>query len=591
MFGNRLDVLFRPSSPRSSPLPKTQTKTKTQPRRYDRAGDGTFAPPDLDQALRGLELRLSRSTLEAIAWRFRWQSRNHRAIRVDYEQMVEFVLASAPYEDEDEGGRRSGRDSHRSGESKSDDEYDDDRRGSGSGRGGSGRERDAGRSAPARSSGGGRRPGAEPEPAAQKGGRTGAKFVGEDGAEDLIGDVGDVRERRAAVLDVQDMHGFAALHVSSFRGHHAAARTLVQFGASRHLASTLGKKTALNLAPTRNVQRVVLTGLLESMEESAEKARRRLAGCRLVEKSAGGGSGGGGGSGVSRATQKVNQMVSLLAEGATDGVFESLDDMGMRAPLHFAAAAGSVTAATDLLARGEDCQPRDSNSWTPLHWCCLYGGERRRLIATALLDEGADANMPTLQGRTPLHVAAMAGFAHPEVDKKPSGASSSSEAEDEDSAMITLLVHKGADLEATDHEGCTPLLRAAQCGRVHCAAVLLAAGARYDARNAAGWTALHLAAKQGHADAIRLLSQWDAERGLLRSTRNCKGHTPYAVASMDNDPRRVQASQAAMRTVWEAAAEGDLQMLQQTLAAGGGGSARGGDANSRRTRYLWEPAG
>eukprot|EP00618_Florenciella_parvula_P033643 CAMPEP_0119521052 /NCGR_PEP_ID=MMETSP1344-20130328/36884_1 /TAXON_ID=236787 /ORGANISM="Florenciella parvula, Strain CCMP2471" /LENGTH=176 /DNA_ID=CAMNT_0007558991 /DNA_START=1 /DNA_END=528 /DNA_ORIENTATION=+ len=109
--------------------------------KYDRAGDGTFAPPDLDQALRGLELRLSRSTLEAIAWRFRWQSRNHRAIRVDYEQMVEFVLASAPYEDEDEGGRRSGRDSHRSGESKSDDEYDDDRRGSGSGRGGSGRER------------------------------------------------------------------------------------------------------------------------------------------------------------------------------------------------------------------------------------------------------------------------------------------------------------------------------------------------------------------------------------------------------------------------------------------------------------------
>ena len=157
--------------------------------------------------------------------------------------------------------------------------------------------------------------------------------------------------------------------------------------------------------------------------------------------------------------------------------------------------------------------------------------------------------------------------------------------------MISLLVHKGADLEATDHEGCTPLLRAAQCGRVHCAAVLLAAGARYDARNTAGWTALHLAAKQGHADAIRLLSQWDAERGLLRNARNCKGHTPYAVASMDNEPRRVQASQAAMRTVWEAAAEGDLQILQQTLAAGGGGSTRGGDENSRRTRYLWEPAG
>ena len=46
-----------------------------------------------------------------------------------------------------------------------------------------------------------------------------------------------------------------------------------------------------------------------------------------------------------------------------------------------------------------------------------------------------------------------------------------------------------------------------------------------------------------------------------------------------------------MRTVWEAAAEGDLQLLQQTLAAGGGASVRGGDENSRRTRYLWEPAG
>ena len=68
--------------------------------------------------------------------------------------------------------------------------------------------------------------------------------------------------------------------------------------------------------------------------------------------------------------------------------------MGMRAPLHFAAAAGSVTAATDLLARGEDCQPRDSNSWTPLHWCCLYGGEKRRLIATARTFEGASDGCP-----------------------------------------------------------------------------------------------------------------------------------------------------------------------------------------------------
>ena len=71
--------------------------------------------------------------------------------------------------------------------------------------------------------------------------------------------------------------------------------------------------------------------------------------------------------------------------------------------------------------------------WTPLHWAVRYGEvESARELAVARNLEARDE-----LGRTPLHIAAMFG-----VDD-----------------MVALLLERGADVNARDQWGTTPLRR------------------------------------------------------------------------------------------------------------------------------------
>jgi ankyrin repeat protein len=59
--------------------------------------------------------------------------------------------------------------------------------------------------------------------------------------------------------------------------------------------------------------------------------------------------------------------------------------------------------------------------------------------------------------------------------------------------MVQLALQRGLDVNAADEYGQTPLMRAADRGRVDAIAVLLQAGARIDACDTDGNTALQLA--------------------------------------------------------------------------------------------------
>lgn len=71
----------------------------------------------------------------------------------------------------------------------------------------------------------------------------------------------------------------------------------------------------------------------------------------------------------------------------------------------------------------------------------------------------------------------------------------------------SLLSTPGADVNATDDRGSTPLLEAARFGHDDIARLLIASGANFKAKDKDGKTALMLAIQNNHDDVVRVLKQ------------------------------------------------------------------------------------
>jgi ankyrin repeat protein len=98
---------------------------------------------------------------------------------------------------------------------------------------------------------------------------------------------------------------------------------------------------------------------------------------------------------------------------------------------------------------------RDSLGYTPLHWAAAVDDAA---AVRLLLDAGADPNARDLRGRTPLHIAAMSRI-------------------DSGDVLIKTLLARGAAADATDARGTTPLQFTQTSERADLARALVAAGA------------------------------------------------------------------------------------------------------------------
>lgn len=189
---------------------------------------------------------------------------------------------------------------------------------------------------------------------------------------------------------------------------------------------------------------------------------------------------------------------------------------GRLTPLHWAAGHGRADAVEVLLRYGAPVnEPGRVYLWTPL----LFAAEAGDAKAVALLlQHGADVAPLDAEKRSALHWAVLR---HREKYSNSDAGDEKSD-DDDEVAIVRMLLKAGADTGVADCHGETPLHAAVDNGAVRSAAVILehmhsgetakaAAAAVVGARNYKGMTALHMAAATASAPSARLLLQYGAD--------------------------------------------------------------------------------
>ena len=184
------------------------------------------------------------------------------------------------------------------------------------------------------------------------------------------------------------------------------------------------------------------------------------------------------------------------------------------------------------IANQVDVNERQPDGATALLWTAQWN----HLPTAVLIRAGADVNAANAYGVTPLYFAATNGSAQ----------------------MTELLLQAGADPNAALPTGETVLMTAARTGELATVQALLARGADVEARERdLGQTALMWALAERHVDVARLL----IERGADVRVRSRSGFTPLLFAVRQGLPDGVTMLMAHGADVDEASADGMTLMM------------------------------
>ena len=130
-----------------------------------------------------------------------------------------------------------------------------------------------------------------------------------------------------------------------------------------------------------------------------------------------------------------------------------------------------------MISAGVDVNVRiNGDDWPPLISAITF---ENLSAVKALIDAGADINLASKNGGTPLHFS--------------------------NGAVTQTLLEHGAKVNACNNRGWTPLHSAAFFGRVDAVKMFLSGGAELSAKTDVGKTALEIAQEEGQAEVVGLL--------------------------------------------------------------------------------------
>jgi ankyrin repeat protein len=190
------------------------------------------------------------------------------------------------------------------------------------------------------------------------------------------------------------------------------------------------------------------------------------------------------------ATNEAGQSAFLLSKYYRQAkVADYLLSLNPKLDVFTLCVAGQTPAVLAAIDRSPELlEAHSPDGWTPLHLAAFFVSPE---LANALIDKGAliDSRSTNSMKNTPLHAAAAGGA----------------------TAMVELLLKRGANANLTQEGGWTALHGAAQSGNRAMAETLLAHGANINQRADNNQTPLDMALLKGHHDLVELLEQLGAK--------------------------------------------------------------------------------
>ena len=327
--------------------------------------------------------------------------------------------------------------------------------------------------------------------------------------------------------DAQNSQGATPLHLAAQGGHVTTVETLLKCSGINVNAGDINRETPLHYA-ARHRYVTTINSLLKC-----------------------------GGISVNARTINGETPLHLAAKGGYAITAETLlkcsgievnahQDQGVT-PLHLAAQSGHLATVEVLLkCSGIKVNAQNMKGETSLHLAAKGG--RVTAVEALLKCSGINVNARTINGETPLHLAVQGGhyaaaeilIKHSEIDVNAGNSAHEvplhlAATRGSHSTMRALLNHGNCDVNVPDRYQNTPLHYAVTTCAVDDARALLQGGAHVDGRNRGADTPLHQVVRNDRlADMTNLLLEHGADSKVLNSDREATLHLAAKAGSVEN---------------------------------------------------------